>query len=34
MNTPRYPLELFLRIITVSLETNRPVSSLPPLDIP
>ena len=30
---PRYPLSLLLRVITVSLETNRIVKSLPPLDI-
>ncbi len=34
MNNPSYPLDLFLRIITVSLETNRLVASLPPLDLP
>lgn len=33
MNNPRYPLELFLRVITVSLETMRIVRALPPLDI-
>ncbi|ELX1995035.1 DEAD/DEAH box helicase [Escherichia coli] len=33
MNNPRYPLELFLRIITVSLETQKIVNSLPKLDI-
>ena len=33
MNNPRYPLELLLRIITVSLETNKIVNSLPKLDI-
>jgi len=33
MNNPRYPLELFLRVITVSLETMRIVRSLPALDI-
>jgi len=33
MNNPRYPLELFLRVITVSLETQRIVNSLPKLDI-
>ena len=30
---PRYPLSLFLRIITVSLETMKIVKSLPPLQI-
>ncbi len=30
----KYPLELFLRVITVSLETNRVVESLPKLEIP
>lgn len=33
MGNPRYPLELFLRIITVSLETMKIVKALPPLDI-
>ena len=33
MDDPRYPLELLLRIITVSLETNKIVSTLPNLDI-
>ncbi len=33
MNNPRYPLELFLRVITVSLETMKIVKSLPALDI-
>ena len=33
MNNPRYPLELFLRVITVSLETQKIVNSLPKLDI-
>lgn len=33
MNNPKYPLELFLRLITVSLETMKIVKSLPPLDI-
>ena len=32
MNNPRYPLELFLRVITVSLETMKIVKSLPKLD--
>ncbi|NVN03377.1 MULTISPECIES: DEAD/DEAH box helicase [Asaia] len=33
MNNPRYPLELFLRVITVSLETMKIVKTLPALDI-
>lgn len=33
MDNPRYPLELFLRVITVSLETMKIVKSLPALDI-
>lgn len=33
MNNPTYPLELFLRVITVSLETMKIVKSLPKLDI-
>lgn len=33
MNNPKYPLELFLRVITVSLETMKIVRSLPALDI-
>ena len=33
MHNPRYPLELFLRVITVSLETMKIVRALPPLDI-
>jgi predicted helicase len=33
MNNPRYPLELFLRVITVSLETMKIVCNLPKLDI-
>ena len=32
MNNPKYPLELFLRVITVSLETMKIVKSLPKLD--
>lgn len=31
MNNPRYPLELLLRVITVSLETMKIVKALPPL---
>jgi len=30
----RYPLELFQRVITVSLETMKIVRGLPKLDIP
>ncbi|SEK58280.1 type ISP restriction/modification enzyme [Pseudomonas agarici] len=33
MNNPKYPLELFLRMITVSLETMKIVKSLPSIDI-
>jgi predicted helicase len=33
MGNPKYPLELFQRVITVSLETIRIVQGLPPLDI-
>lgn len=33
MNNPRYPLELFLRVVTVSLQTMKIVKALPPLDI-
>lgn len=33
MNNPKYPLELFLRVITVSLETMKIVKALPALDI-
>lgn len=33
MNNPRYPLELFLRVITVSLDTMKIVRGLPKLDI-
>ena len=29
----RYPLDLFLKVITVSLETMKIVHSLPPLEI-
>ena len=29
----RYPMELFLKVITVSLETMKIVRSLPPLEI-
>jgi len=30
---PRYPLDLFLRVATVSLETNAIVSGLPAMEI-
>lgn len=33
MGNPRYPLELFQRVVTVSLGTMKIVNSLPPLDI-
>jgi predicted helicase len=33
MHNPRYPLELFMRVITVSLETMKIVRNLPKLDI-
>nr|VFK25322.1 MAG: Predicted helicase [Candidatus Kentron sp. MB] len=33
MNNPQYPLELLLRVITVSLETRKIVDSLPALEI-
>lgn len=33
MGNPRYPLELFQRVITVSLETMKIVKALPALDI-
>ena len=33
MNNPRYPLDLFLRIITVSLETLKIMEALPKLEI-
>lgn len=33
MNNPRYPLELFQRVVTVSLETMKIVKALPVLDI-
>jgi len=34
MNNPAYPLELFQRVITVSLETMKIVDALPKLDLP
>ncbi len=33
MGNAKYPLELFLRVITVSLETQKIVNGLPPLNI-
>ena len=33
MGNAKYPLELLLRVITVSLETNKLVAALPKLDI-
>lgn len=33
MGNPKYPLELFQRVVTVSLETQKIVASLPKLDI-
>lgn len=33
MHNPRYPLELFCRVVTVSLETMKIVRSLPGLDL-
>ena len=33
MQNPRYPLELLLRVITVSLETQKIVNALPKLEI-
>ncbi len=33
MGNPRYPLELFLRVVTVSLETMKVVTGLPGLGI-
>ena len=33
MGDPTYPLKLFQRVITVSLETRKIVNALPPLDI-
>ena len=33
MNNPRYPLELLLRVVTVSVETMKIVNGLPKLDI-
>ncbi len=33
MDNPKYPLELFQRVVTVSLETQKIVAALPKLDI-
>ncbi len=33
MHNPKYPLELFLRVVSVSLETNKIVAGLPKLEI-
>ena len=33
MNNPKYPLELLLRVVTVSLETMKIVNALPAMDI-
>jgi hypothetical protein len=33
IGNPRYPLELLLRVVTVSLETMKIVRSLPALEI-
>lgn len=33
MGNPKYPLELFQRVVTVSLQTQAIVAALPPLDI-
>lgn len=33
MGNPRYQLELFMRVVMVSLETMKIVNSLPKLDI-
>lgn len=33
MWNPRYPLELFMRVVTVSLETMKIVNNLPALNI-
>ncbi|MNE85374.1 hypothetical protein D3C80_1823660 [compost metagenome] len=33
MGNPKYPLELFQRVVTVSLETQKIVNGLPLLDI-
>ena len=33
MGNPKYPLELFLRVVTVGLETMKVVNELPKLDV-
>lgn len=33
MHDPKYPLELFQRVVTVSLQTQKIVAALPPMDI-
>ncbi|WP_255520032.1 MULTISPECIES: hypothetical protein [unclassified Commensalibacter] len=33
MHDPKYPLELFLRVITVSLATSKIVNALPKLKL-
>ncbi|MBY4598934.1 DEAD/DEAH box helicase family protein [bacterium BD-1] len=33
IRNPKYPLELFQRVVTVSLETQKIVACLPPLDV-
>lgn len=33
MNNPRYPLELFQRVVTISLETMKIVKSLPRVEV-
>ena len=33
MENPRYPLELFQRVITISMETLKIIEKLPALDI-
>ncbi|MDP3849857.1 MAG: hypothetical protein Q8Q59_05080 [Luteolibacter sp.] len=33
MGNAKYPLEMFLRVVTLGLETNRIVAGLPGLDI-
>ncbi len=33
LGNPRYPLELLLRVVTVSVETMKIVTNLPPLSI-
>jgi predicted helicase len=34
MGNPKYPMELFQRVVTVSLETQKIVDALPALDLP